>query len=107
MYPQAPDERLTPEQSYTVGNLIRKQLDKVGLGHIANHFQAQKDSAVVYTDEALQSQPMATGLIHSQRWNQLWSKTMRPMQLLCLHSHTRWMQRLQQLLGRTQNSTNF
>lgn len=66
MYPQAPDERLTPEQSYTVGNLIRKQLDKVGLGHIANHFQAQKDSAVVYTDEALQSQPMATGLIHSQ-----------------------------------------
>ena len=52
MYPQAPDERLTPEQSYTVGNLIRKQLDKVGLGHIANHFQAQKDSAVVNTDEA-------------------------------------------------------
>ena len=51
MYSQAPNDRLTPEQSYTVGNLIRKQLGSVGLGQVADYFQSLKESAVVNADE--------------------------------------------------------
>ena len=52
MYSQAPYDKLTPEQSYTVGNLIRKQLEKVDLGEVADYFQSLKDSAVVNADES-------------------------------------------------------
>ena len=51
MYSQAPDNRLTPEQSYTVGNLIRKQLDSVGLGEVADYLESLKGSAVINADE--------------------------------------------------------
>ena len=51
MYSQAPDTKLTPEQSYTVGNLIRKQLDSVGLGEVADYLQSLKESAVVNAGE--------------------------------------------------------
>lgn len=52
MYSQAPYDKLTPEQSYTVGNLIRKQFEKVDLGEVADYFQSLKDSAVVNADES-------------------------------------------------------
>ena len=51
MYSQAADNNLTPQQRYTLGNLIRWQLDTVDLGQVVDYFQSLKESAVVNADE--------------------------------------------------------
>lgn len=49
MFSQAPKDNTTPEQKYLAGELIRKHLDKVGLGGVVDYIDQMNTSGSTST----------------------------------------------------------